>query len=118
MTTPPPQVLISVKDGGVTEGNGGTRAVTIAVTLGRAGGQPITAGWATADGTAKAGGNDYVKASGTLTFAAGQTTKTITPTVKGDGTREADEDFFVNLFNPTNALLDDGHGRVVIKNDD
>jgi hypothetical protein len=111
-------VLISVNDGGVTEGNSGTKTVTISVKLNKASTKTITVQYATQDGTAKVGGNDYVSQTGTITFAAGQTSKTITLTVKGDTVHEADEDFFVNLFNPTNALIGDGQARVVIKNDD
>ena len=48
----------------------------------------------------------------------GTAIQTITITIKGDKKKEGDEDFFINLFNPSNALIDRGQGRVVIKNDD
>ena len=54
----------------------------------------------------------------TLTFAAGETSKTITVNVKGDTTIEPDETFFVNLSSPTNAVITDGQGVGTIKNDD
>ena len=53
-----------------------------------------TVAFATADGTARAG--DYLPA-GTLAFAPGETTQTVTVTVNGDALDEADETFFVNL---------------------
>ena len=42
----------------------------------------------TVNGTATTGDNDYVSKTGTLTFAPGETTKTITIEVKGDSKRE------------------------------
>src|SRR5712691_4372454 len=72
---------------------------------------------ATANGTASAP-SDYLANSGTLTFAAGQTTKTITIVVNGDTLNEADETFFVNLSNAVNATINDGQGIVTIRNDD
>ncbi|MCI0684017.1 MAG: hypothetical protein L0Y71_18060 [Gemmataceae bacterium] len=43
------------------------------------------------NGTATTGNNDYVAKTGTLTFAPGETTKTITIEVKGDSKKEANE---------------------------
>ncbi len=45
-------------------------------------------------------------ASGTLTFAAGETTQTIDVTVTGDAIDEPDETFTVTLRDPVNATLD------------
>jgi len=72
--------------------------------------------WATANGTASAPG-DYLANSGTLTFAAGQTTRTITVVVNGDTINETDETFFVNLNNAVNAIISDAQGVVTIAND-
>jgi hypothetical protein len=55
--------------------------------------QPATMSFSTVNGTATTGGNDYVAKSGTLTFASGETTKTITIAVRGDSRRESDEYF-------------------------
>ena len=52
----------------------------------------------TVNGTATTSDNDYVANSGTLTFAPGETTKTITIEVKGDSKKEADERFYLDLF--------------------
>jgi hypothetical protein len=71
------------------------------------------------DGTAKTSDSDYVAKTGTLTFAPGETTKTITVEVKGDNKREADETFTVELFGASsNALLLDAAGLGTIQNDD
>ena len=74
--------------------------------------------YATADGTATTADNDYVSASGTLTILAGNTTGTITIHVNGDTTFEADETFFVNLSNATNATITDNQGIGTLTNDD
>jgi hypothetical protein len=53
-----------------------------------------------------------------LIFEPGETIQTITVQVVGDGKVEPDETFFVNLFNPVNATLDDDQGVGTIVNDD
>ena len=75
----------------------------------RASTETVTVAYATANGTATAG-SDYQAASGTLTFAAGETSKTITVLVNGDRLAESNETFFVNLSGPTNAIIADGQG--------
>jgi hypothetical protein len=61
--------------------------------------------YATADGSAVAP-TDYLAAAGTLTFAAGETEKTVDIPVIGDREYEADETFTLVLGNPTNAVID------------
>ena len=62
---------------------------------------------------------DYVAKTGTLTFAPGETTKTITIEVKGDSKREADEYFYLELFGlSSNALFSKNRGLGTILNDD
>lgn len=57
--------------------------------------------------------------SGTLTFAAGTTTRAGTGVVNGDTTDEVlDETFLVVLSNPINATISDGQGLGTIRNDD
>jgi chitinase len=62
--------------------------------------------------------NDYQNASGTLTFVAGETQKTIVVKVKGDTLLEEDEVFLVKLTNPMNAEIGKGQGNGTIINDD
>jgi hypothetical protein len=76
---PPPRPSLRIGDVTVAEGNTGTRTATFAVTLSAASGQAVTASFATANGTAAAG-SDYQATTGTVTFAPGETTKTITIT--------------------------------------
>jgi large repetitive protein len=75
-----------------------------------------TVDWSSGDGTAVAGG-DYASANGTLTFSAGQTSKTVTISITDDALNEADETFTVNLSNATLAL-DDASGTGTITDDD
>src|SRR5439155_6497045 len=50
-----------------------------------------------------------------LSFAPGTTTRTVTVPVLGDLLNEANETFFVNLSNPTNAVISDGQAIGTIK---
>src|SRR5262249_34921416 len=63
-------------------------------------------------------GSDYTAASGSLTFAAGQTTAVVPVTVYGDTTLEPDETFSLTLSNPTNATLARPTGTGTILSDD
>ncbi len=109
---------ISISDVSKKEGNSGMTSFVFTVSLSAAYDAPVTVDYATANGTGKTGNNDYVAKSGRLTFAPGQTSKTITISVKGDKKKEADETFFVNLANANGALMDDGQALGTILNDD
>ncbi len=111
------QPSLSVNDVTVTEGDSGTTSATFTVTLAPASGQNVSVDYSTADGTATAPA-DYAATSGTLTFAPGQTTRTVTVLVAGDLLDEANETYFVNLSNPSNATIADGQGLGTITDDD
>jgi chitinase len=81
-----------------------TVLATFTVTLSSPSMQPVTVAFATADGSATHG-TDYVAASGTLTFAPGQTQLTVTVSVLADPTNTTDETFFVGLQNPVNGFI-------------
>lgn len=101
----------------ITEGNGGgTVTATATVTL-TANASPVTVDWATVNGTAEAG-SDYTAASGSLTFAPGETSKTIEVTVAADDLWEANEAFRIVLANAAGAQIVDRSGTVTISNDD
>ncbi len=63
-------------------------------------GLTVSVNYATANGTATAG-SDYVATAGTLTFAPGETSKTISIPVLDDSFVESNETFNVTLSNPT-----------------
>ena len=112
-----PTPTLSINNVSVTEGNTGTVNAVFTVTLSASSAQTVTVAFATANGTATAG-SDYQAVSGTLTFIAGETSKTITVRVRGDTVVEPDETFFVNLSAPTNATISVGQGLGTILNDD
>jgi YVTN family beta-propeller protein len=112
-----PQPNLSVNDVIITEGDSGTTSAVFTVTLSAAHCETVTVNYATADGTATAG-SDYQSTSGTLTFNAGETQKTINVMVNGDILDEADETFLVNLSSPTNATIADGQGIGTISDND
>ena len=83
--------------------------------------QSATVGYSFTDGTAKTTGTgdllDYAGTAGTLTFAANETTKTITVTINDDGVYEGAESFNVNLSNASGATISDNLGVGTIKDD-
>ena len=84
-------------------------SATLTVELDPASTGTVTVDYATRDrvGSAKAG-DDYTATSGTLTFAATETSKTITVPITDDDIYENSlEAFFVDLSNPTGATLPD-----------
>jgi hypothetical protein len=113
---------IGINDVSKKEGNGNGNSTTLfvfTVSLSAAYDQAVTVHFATADGTARVSDNDYLAASGTLTFAPGETAKTITVSVKGDKKKEPNEWFAVNLSGPSgNALVGDAQGIGWILDDD
>ena len=105
-----PEPELSVADVMVDEGDG---TAEFTVTLDVASGETVTVGYATSNGTAEAG-SDYTAKSGTLTFAAGQTSKDIEVALTDDSLSEAGEDFTLTLSNPSNAGIDVGTATATI----
>ncbi len=91
---------LGVADASATEG----AAVAFTVSLSEASGEQVTVDYATSDGTA-ASGTDFTAASGTLTFAAGELSKTVSVATTDDSDDEEDETFTLTLSNPANATL-------------
>ncbi len=106
---------LSVADAEVNEGADAT--LSFQVTLSRAASGSVTADWATADGTATAG-QDYTAARGTLTFATGETSQTVTVTVLDDTHDEGTETLTLTLSNPSGARITDGTATGTIINSD
>jgi chitinase len=93
--------------GAVTEGNSGTKSIAFVVSLSAVYDIPVTVSYATTDGTATVAGGDYVAKSGTVTFAVGQTSKTVNVSVRGDRVAEENEAFYFNLTAATGATFAD-----------
>jgi uncharacterized repeat protein (TIGR01451 family) len=115
LTVLPP--TMSINDVTVTEGNSGSTNATFTVTLSSAIGTTVSVDFFTANGSAVQPG-DFTAVNGTLNFAPGQVTRTITVPVNGDTLSESNETFFVNLSNPTNTDIADGQGLGTITDDD
>jgi hypothetical protein len=113
--TPPD---LSINDISVTEGNSGTSAATFTITLSQASTQIVKVNYDTQDGTATAGGGDYIADSGIVTFNPGETSKTVTVSVIGDTVTEGNENFSVLLSGAFNANIADDTGVATIVDDD
>ena len=111
---PPSPPQVSIADASAREDAG---SMAFAVRLDAAPQQAVRVTWATADGTATAGA-DYTRAGGELTFAAGQTERTIRVAVLDDVVDEADETFQVRLSDAVNATLGDAEATGTIVDDD
>jgi len=108
---------ITISDVSLTEGNTGLNPFNFVVGLSNSSATPVTVNLTTANGTAFAG-SDYTSTSGIITFAAGQTLRTVSVNVVGDTVVEASETFSVNLTSPVGATISDSQGVGTIINDD
>ena len=106
---------LTVGDAEVDEGPNASLA--FAVTLSRAASSTVTVDYASANGTATAG-SDYTATSGTLTFAAGETQKTVPVPVLDDAIDDDGETLTLTLSNPNGAWLADATGIGTIHNSD
>jgi sugar lactone lactonase YvrE len=77
---------------------------TFTVTLDAASSGPVSVSYATADGTAAAG-TDYTTTSGTLAFAPGETSKTVSVPILDDLAGEPTEAFALNLSGAAGATI-------------
>ena len=108
-------VGISVADARVEEGAGAM--LEFAVTLSRAAAGQVTVDYQTANGTAAAG-TDYTAANGTLTFRAGESSKTVEVAVLDDSHDEGEETMTLRLSNPSEGRLADAEATGTIENTD
>jgi Ca2+-binding RTX toxin-like protein len=95
---------------------GSATTATFTVTMSRPSALSVAVDFTTVDGTATAG-EDYFAQSGTITFAPGSTSQTITIDIIGDAVPELDEDFSIVLSNPDGAFIADTIGRGTIIDD-
>ena len=86
---------------------------TFTVKLSAASSTPVTVDYTTVDGTAKAG-SDYTATSGKLTFAAGETSKTVSVKVLSDSVTEGNETFSLKISNATAATIANANGTGTI----
>ncbi|MDB5695138.1 MAG: hypothetical protein JWN21_681, partial [Sphingomonas bacterium] len=113
----PPIPVVSVGDAAITEGNSGVSYISFTVSLSFAPTGAVTVDYTTANGTALAA-SDYVATSGQVSFAAGETSKTVAVPVIGDTRTESSEAFTLTLANPSGATLGDLSGTATITDND
>jgi hypothetical protein len=103
--TGPPVVSItpSVSQNEGNTGSSPTTPYVFNVTLSHAGDLPVQVTYTTSNGSAQAG--DFVAQTGTLTFAVGETSKSVTIGVVGDTAIESNETFNVTLSSPIESVL-------------
>ncbi|MCA9060187.1 MAG: hypothetical protein KDA85_16880, partial [Planctomycetaceae bacterium] len=108
------KIMTSGKDKGKPQ----RKTMVFTVTLSSPVTQTVKVKYATKNGTAKTSDKDYLSASGTLEFAPGETSKTISVTVLGDKKSEAHETFTVTLSRAVGVKISDSTGVGTIRNDD
>ena len=109
--------VLLLDDVTVTERDSGLRIRNVTVRLSHAGASAASVNFATQDGTAKVN-TDYAQTSGTVTFAAGETSKAFRIGVVGDTARERTEAFSVRFANPSGMqLIDTALGVTILDND-
>ncbi len=104
----------------VSEGDSGTSDLVFTVTLTPAWDRRVTVDWAdSGGGTATSGDDHEAVAGGTLAFDPGDTAKTVTVAVNGDGIDEEDETVEIALSNPTGgATIGTATGTGTIADDE
>jgi len=107
---------LSVGDTVAPEGQSGTGAAQVTVSLSEPVASDVTFDYATADGTAAAG-SDYVATGGSRVIPAGALTATFPVSVNGDTTSEGDEALYVDVSNGSVSVLRD-RATLRIANDD
>ena len=106
--------VLSVGNVTVVEGLNATAVVTVNLDVAPAAGKTVTVKYTIAGGTATAG-SDFTAATGTLSFAAGKNTATITVPITDDLIVEGDETFTVQLSDATgNATISPSQGTGVV----
>ena len=122
---PPPPATLAIAPANAirAEGTGGTSTpFTFTVTRSGDTSSASSASWAVAgSGTHPATAFDFsgnALPTGTVSFAAGQSSASITVNVNPDSTVENDEPFTVTLSNPSGASLTTATASGVIRNDD
>ncbi len=106
---------LSVADAAASEENDST--VDFVVTLNPANDDGVSVDYATSNGTATAG-EDYTAQNGTLTFNAGDTTKTIQVPITDDTIDEDNETITLTISNASGADISDATATGTITNNE
>ncbi|HZH30825.1 MAG TPA: Calx-beta domain-containing protein [Pyrinomonadaceae bacterium] len=100
-----PQPTVTINNATAPEPQSGSAPMSFTITLSGVYSVPVSVDYQTADGTATQP-TDYTATSGTLTFNAGETFKTVSVPVNADGDAgESDETFTLTLSAPVNTSI-------------
>lgn len=117
----PPVASVEADLSEVLEGTGSPTAVTFTISLSKAASSSETIAWQVAGtGSSAANALDFDgDRSGTVTFEAGELTKTVTVYVAGDSDFELEERFALSISSPTRSVtIGTASVTVAILNDD
>ena len=108
--------MLSVSNAIATASSVGTSTIAVfTVSLSEPTYTDVTVDYSTSDGTATVANGDYDAASGVLDFAPGQTSKTVSVIVNGQGIADIGDTFFLNLNNVSaTAILGTAQGTATI----
>jgi hypothetical protein len=109
---------ISIANVALSEGTNASPVARFTVSLSGKATTPVAVNWMTVDGTATVADNDFLASSGTIVFARGQTSKTVSVYIRGDAIPESDESFSIRLSNAVGATISKAMGTATIRNDD
>jgi predicted extracellular nuclease len=114
-----PTVSVAAIDADEAEGNIGTTAFTFEVTRSSGEGEASVSYSLAATSSADAADFGGALPAGAVSFAAGETSKTVTIEVSGDASTEVDEGFELVLGSPSSGLtIASGAAHGTIRNDD
>jgi len=116
-TTPTPLPTLLISDASIIEGNTGDQKLAFKVDLSKAASTSVSVNFNTEDQTATSG-LDYSAQSGVITFAPGETTKTIYVPIIADTKLELNETFTVSLSPTNDATILKSKAIGTITNDD
>ncbi|MCP4846398.1 MAG: hypothetical protein GY899_00430 [Verrucomicrobiaceae bacterium] len=111
--------VLVISEPSVIEGDSGLRSLLFTITLSEApqAGELVSADFATSPGTATAG-VDFITTTGTLVFAAGEISKTVSVSVRGDTVEEDNETLLLSLSRVSGAAVANATARGTIIDDD
>ena len=112
-----PTAAISINDSTITEGDSGVTLEPFTVSLNAPSAQTVTVKFVTRAITAERVA-DFQPTVGSISFAPGETNKTLFVGIVGDTIDEFDEKVAIDLFEPTNALIADRQGVITIVDND
>jgi hypothetical protein len=106
--------VIAVTDVTVSAARGASPSSPFTVRLSSTSTETVSVDYATVDGTAKAG-IDYQSVSGTLTFAPGETSKSVVVPVTASTVAQASKRYYLVLSNPVDGTVGKPRGRGTIR---